>query len=177
MDEARDHYRCSVKLYNDVRALLQSKDVWKITFRNAHQHACTALWRTLARLEKTDEALCAAEQGRAQTLRDLMVFQYDSELQAPKEFVPKETISDILTDLCTQTVFVALESNTIYLWLLKGIDIHFNKECIKEATLLMEKAFEEIGVRARVKCENRSLRESEGELPLRTILCTSCLIL
>lgn len=75
--------------------------------------------------------MCAAEQGRAQALRDLMVFQYDSELQAPKEFVPKEMVSDILTDLCTQTVFVALEGNAIYLWLLMGTNIHFKKECIE----------------------------------------------
>ena len=171
LNEALDYYRSSVKLYNDVRALLQSNDVWKISFRNAFQYAYIDLWRTLVRLQKTDEALCAAEQGRAQALADLMVSKYNSEFQASEAFAPERTMSEILTDTGTQTVFVALESNTINLWLLKGTYVQFEKTTIENPTLLMEKAFKEIGVRVHVKCENRTLDDPEDEAPLNRESC------
>ena len=41
--ETLDYYRSSVKLYEEVRALLQSEDMWKISFRNACQEAYKAL--------------------------------------------------------------------------------------------------------------------------------------
>ncbi len=145
--EALNYYQNSVKVYNHVRALLQAKDVWKISFRNACQHAYTALSRTLLRLQKTDEALCVAEQGRAQALVDLMKLNYHSKLQAPEEFVTKGAIFDVLTGLCTQTLFIVLESNTIYLWLLKGTDVHFEKRSIENVNLLKEKVFKQIAVR------------------------------
>ena len=66
LPEALDHYRSSVNVFDDMRALLQTEDVWKITFRNECKQAYAALWKTLVKLQKTDEALCAAEQGRAQ---------------------------------------------------------------------------------------------------------------
>ena len=47
LHEALRNYETNVELYNDMRALLQSEDVWKITFRNACRHAC---------VQRTDEA-------------------------------------------------------------------------------------------------------------------------
>ena len=94
-----------------MRALLQSEDVWKITFRNACKHAYTALWRTLVSVQRTDEALCVAEQGREQALMDLMKMQYNSELPMFGTFQPDMTIADLLSDVSTQTVFVALDGN------------------------------------------------------------------
>ena len=172
LDEALGYFRYSVKLFNEVRALLQCKDAWKITFRNVCKDAYAALWKTLLRLQKVDEALCAAEQGRAQALMDLMKLQYGSKLLASDAVEPKGTISDIFTDMCTQTVFVALESNRINLWVLKDTDVHFATRSLKHATLLVEKTYKELGICVRVKCENRSLDEpeAEDELPLNTKL-------
>ncbi len=166
LQEALGYYQSSVKLYNEMRFLLLSEDVWKITFRNACQDVYTALWRTLVRLQRTDQALLVAERGRAQALVDLMKLQYHSQFSTPEAFVPKKAISDITTDMRTQTVFLALEGATINLWLLKGEDVHFEKKTIEDATLLVKKAFEEIGVCVHVKCENRSLDEQDGDLPL-----------
>ena len=45
--EAISHYRSSVKVYNEMRALLQSEDQWKISFRNENEAVYGALWRTL----------------------------------------------------------------------------------------------------------------------------------
>ena len=156
LHEALEYYRSSVKLYDEVRALLQSEDVWKISFRNASQDAYTALWRTLVRLQKTDEALLVAERGRAQALEDLMKLQYSSS----EAFEPKGSISDILTDICTQTVFIAMANDTVHLWLLKDKEVYFEEKSIEDATLLVEKAYKEIGHRVRINCENRSLCES-----------------
>ena len=102
LHEALRNYETNVELYNDMRALLQSEDVWKITFRNACRHAC---------VQRTDEALCVAEQGRAQALMDLMKMQYNSELPMFGTFQPHMTIADLLSDASTQTVFVALDGN------------------------------------------------------------------
>ncbi|KAL9954570.1 hypothetical protein ACROYT_G042126 [Oculina patagonica] len=165
LHEALDYYRYSVQLYNEVRSLLQSEDIWKISFRNARKHAYTALWRTLLRLEKREEALCVAEEGRAQALMDLMKLQYHSEILASESSESKATITDILTGISTQTVFIALESNRINLWVLTGTDIHFQKKSIEDASSLMKKAFKEIGVGYHIKCENRSLDNREGDSP------------
>lgn len=165
--DALDYYRSSVKLFNEARALLQSEDVWKISFRNKCHYTYTALWRTLLKLQKYDAALCVAEQGRGQALKDLMKLQYESELQAAQTFEAEE-ISDMLSHISKQTVFVALESCTIYLWVIcKGGRVHLRqKEVDKEdavATLksLRENALKEIRGSGPVRCENRSLRDDD----------------
>ena len=68
LQETLDYYRSSVKLYDGMRALLQSKEDWKMSFRESCHIAYTPPWRTLLSLQMTDEALCVAVQGRAQAL-------------------------------------------------------------------------------------------------------------
>ena len=157
LHEALDFYRSSVKLCNDLRALVQPEDILKITFRNACHYAYTALWRTLVSLQKIEEALYVAEQGRAQALSDLMKLQYYSE--SPESIEAKDTIPNLSAGLFMHcpTVFMALESNTIYLWIIKGTETYFQKKTIEDATLLIQKALKEIGVGVHIKCENRSL--------------------
>ena len=159
-------------MYNKIRALLQSEDTWKISFRNSFQHSFTALWRTLIKLERTDEALCVAEQGRAQALKDLIKLQYDSELLTSGSFEPELTIGRILSSTTTQTVFVALESTNIHLWVLcKGRNVHYRQKEIadKDAVALLESVreefFKEHQITGRVACENRSLEELRKKLP------------
>ncbi|KAL9954205.1 hypothetical protein ACROYT_G041709, partial [Oculina patagonica] len=172
LHEARDYYRSSVKLYNDVRALLKSEDVWKISFRQVCQHAYTALWRTLVRLQKTDEALLVAEQGRAQALMDVMKLQYDIEPVASGSSEPRVMILDILSDISTQTVFVALTSTNIHLWVLcKDRNVHFRQKEVagEDAVTFLQSArkdvFKENKIDGRVTCENRSLDKLRKKLP------------
>ena len=75
LHEAVDCYQRSIKLFNQLR-ILQGEDELKITFRNAHKRSYDALWRTLLKLSKFDEALCVADRGRAQAL--LVSSSYDS---------------------------------------------------------------------------------------------------
>ncbi|KAL9953620.1 hypothetical protein ACROYT_G041067 [Oculina patagonica] len=170
--EALDYYRSSVKLHNEVRALLQSEDVWKISYRNSCQHAYTALWRTLISVQKTDEALCVAEQGRAQALIDLIKLRYESDLLTPGSLGPELTISRILSETTTQTVFAALESSNIHFWVLsKGKKVHFRqkevpgKDVVAFFESVKEELFKEHQITGRVACENRSLEELKKPLP------------
>ena len=170
LEEALSYYRSSVKLYNEMSALLQSEDVWKISFRSFRHHAYTALLRTLVKLEKYDEALRVAEQGRAQALMDLMKTQYDT--VASTSIEPDVTMTALLSDLSAQTVFIALESNKIQLWVLyKEGNFHFRQKEVagKDAVTFLQcvrkDVFKENGIAARATCENRTLEKLRKKLP------------
>ena len=167
---ALDYYRLSVKLINDTRALLQSEDDWKISFRNSWHVAYTALWLTLVKLEKTDEALCVVEQGRAQALEDLIKFRHDPELLSIGSLEGNVTIASLSSGILAQTLFFALESTKIHFWVLnkesevqyrsKGIegeDVVTFLECVRKDV------FKENRIDGRVTCENRSLEELRNE--------------
>ena len=170
LQEALGYYRLSVKLINDTRALLQFEDDWKISFRNSLHVAYTALWRTLVRLEKTDEALCVVEQGRAQALEDLIKFRHDSELLSFGSLEGNVTIASLSSGTFMQTLFFALESTKIHFWVLnkqsevqyrskelEGEDVVTFLECVRKDV------FKENSIDGRVTCENRSLEELRNE--------------
>ena len=174
LQEALDYFQSSVQLCNEARALLQSEDSWKISFRYLYQDSYTALWRTLLKLQKTDEALLIAEQGRAQALTDLLKLQYDTGLLQSPSVESAETTADILSYISTETAFVALEGKTINFWALcKENIVSFiqknveNKE--EDATTffrsLIESAFKENDIGVGVRCEDRSLEELRGDSP------------
>ena len=179
LHEAADYYQRSVNLRDEFRTLLQYEDAWKITFRNFNKDSYTALWRTLVKLSRCDQALCVAEKGRAQALVDLIKSQYSSDLTTSGSLEPKPMIFDMISDVSSPTLFVALEGNTIHSWLLcKGRNIQFKQKVVKDVKVELEdvvaylerlriSAFKEIRGGARVICENRSLDELrvEDELP------------
>ena len=167
---ALDYYRLCVKLINDTRALLQSEDDWKISFRNSYHAAYTALWRTLLRLEKTDEALCVVEQGRAQALEDLIKFRHDSELLTTGSLEDNVTIPSFLSGIFTQTLFLALESTKIHFWVLnKKSEAQYRSKEIEgeDVVTSLERVrkyvFKENCIDGTVTCENRSLEELRNE--------------
>ena len=167
--KASECYRDSVKLLDILRASLESEDVWKISFRHLYRDNYSALWRTLIKLENIDEALCAAEQGRAQALIDSLAIQYGLTKGLPASIDPKETISYITNEFPTQAVFVGLEHKRISFWVMgKGNKIEFRQKEIgagraKEDSLavLMESTFKQLGAGVGVRCENRTLDEDE----------------
>ena len=168
---ALDYYRFSVKLNNDTRALLQSEDDWKISFRNLRRNVYTALWRTLLRLKKTDEALCVVEQGRAQALEDLIKLQCDSELLTIGSREDNTTIANMASGIFTQTLFLALESTKIHFWVLtKESKVQYRRKEIdgEDAVTFLERVrkdvFKECEIDGRVACENRSLDERTTDI-------------
>ena len=172
LSEAIDCYQSSIRVLEKTRTLLQSEDAWKISFRDVHQTAYTALWRTLLKNGKPHDALCAAEQGRAQALMDMLKRQYVGDSTPSASDDPNEMIWIMLNDLTTQTVFLALEKSvhkdTIHFWVLrKGREIISLQKEIEygDSSMLMEATLKEIGAGVRVKCENRSMDELSDEPP------------
>ena len=169
-----EYYRSSINLFNDMRALLSSEDEWKISFRSLYQNVYTGLWTTLLKIQDTDEALCAVEQGRAQALADLLNFQYGFRVPPSDLLAHGKTISYFLRDVSQLIVFVALKGDTVNSWVFcKGNGVQFRQKRIdnipagEDATTMLQNliktAFGENDIGFPVKCENRSLDELRGD--------------
>ena len=169
---AVENYRSSVKVFNGIRGLLRSEDQWKIGFRNECNIAYISLWRCLLKQEKISEALAAAEEGRAQSLADLMISQYglkESQYCHYRGKPLEEQEFGMLNSTSSSTVFLAVNvhENKVNIWLLskekpvlhrtKTLGYHCAKFAAETLQSLIQFAYENIGVRANVNCENRSL--------------------
>ena len=158
LDDALRCYECSLKQFDAIRARdrQQSKDEWKINLRNEYQLVNIALWEILIKQSKTDQALLAAEKGRAEALMELLQSKY--RISAKQEFTV-----EMLSTLPPSTVFMAVGRKEIYFWvLLQGNAVHFDKkylepDAVQYLDLLKEQAYNQIGVRSPVECEDRSL--------------------
>ena len=162
--EALDYYRSSIRLFDYSRKLLQTEDTWKIGFHERHRRVYTALWRILLKAGKPVEALCIAEQGRAQALMDVLKRQYGVDSLPSTSVEPKKKIAGMLNNLSTQTVLIAFDktNTTINFWMLrKDRHIFFKQKKIEhgDTSLSMDTILKEIGAGVRVKCENRSMDE------------------
>ena len=171
LSEAVEHYQSSVRVFNEMRSLLQSEDKWKIGFRNEWNFPYTSLWRVLVKQGKTVEALLAAEAGRAQALADLLASKFHfqaSQVGGNGEF--RERDVEMFSCISTCTVFLAVKEipNEINAWVLsKGKPVfHWQKELDHHGTStfdsLVQSAYDSHGVRAHVRCEDRSLNALRG---------------
>ncbi|KAL9965037.1 hypothetical protein ACROYT_G028763 [Oculina patagonica] len=167
--KALECYQSSVNTFDDVRDNLQFKDEWKISFRNLYQTVYKSLWQLLLKQDKVVEALFAAEQGRAQALKDLMEFNYGFETADFELYSPETSTYDSFNFLPSNTVFIAINEREIVFWVIqngKDVELRRNKfsgnispDLIKFFQSLTEMASEQIGVRSGIKCEDRSLDE------------------
>ena len=146
----------------------------KISFRELYSVPYNSLWTTLLLLEQTDEALIAAERGRAQALVDSLRIQYGLKaLPSPSRDL-QETISYVSNEFSTQTVFLGLQCNAIIFWVfkteetfeLRQRELHGGKRPENAITVLLEKTLKKIKVDVPVRCENRSLDEVTDDLAL-----------
>ena len=159
--KALNYYRLSIHYFDETRRLLQSEDAWKISFRDKNGFAYTALWTALLKNGEVDEALYAAEQGRAQALADILKMKYGID----EKPTMKVTMSLVMNDLPSQTVFTALKGNMISFWLLReDIGINFRQRKIEKgsACSLMKSTFKQINAEMVVRCENRSLNRQRS---------------
>jgi len=166
--KALDCYRRSVSTLNDIRDNLQLHDKWKISLRDIHHSPYASLWCLLLKQGEALEALFAAEQGRAQALNDLMKLKYTLETAYAGTNRVNRTINNILSCITSNTVFMAIERQEMIFWVCrKGVGVELRRKSISfssaEDTVttflqsLMQIAFQEIGTRAGLKCEDRSL--------------------
>jgi len=161
LNEAVDYFRSSVEILNDARMGLQSNDEWKIGLRNVYQQMYRGLWRVLIKQDKIEEALFAADQGRAQALKDLMESNYGFEITNNRLNAKEEQIGDLLNYTPSNTVFIAISNSVMYSWVCQKDEVHLRDPRNSEhnSFSLMESARKTIGVRAGtdIKCEDRSL--------------------
>ena len=164
LPKAVSYYEASVTAYNHMRRLLKSEDEWKSTFRNQVQEVYTGLWRILLKQGRIVEALSAAEKGRAQALSDLMETTFGD---GASQSDPDDRDLAMLRYIPSNTVFLAVHYPAIILWVLfeeEQVQFRLNKvdhtslnDVTQSFELLVQSAYTQIGVRANVRCENRSL--------------------
>ena len=162
--EGEECFESSIRVFEEMRFLLQEKDEWKINFRDQLK-TYIGLWIAQLNQGKTKEALLTAEQGRAQALMDLMESQYGaiSTPSASKEHIEK--ITNISSLISSPTTFLAEAFESVHFWaLLKGKEWQFMQKKINDTLKDMtDKAYEQIGVTERARCEDRSLHDPEDE--------------
>lgn len=160
--KAEDCFKSSVKICDNLRDLMQSKDEWKISFRDLNKRFYSSLIVSQLEQHKTLEALLTADRGRAQALMDLMESQYNVKTTSAIPEMQAETISFI----SSPTIFVAQIPDSINFWVLKkGKKIEFVMKQVDLNSLqsLTEEVLKEIGVFQSVMCENRSLDDPTDE--------------
>ena len=171
-DIAVGNFASAVDVCNTFRSLLKSHDNWKMKFRDLHEMTYTSLWKSLLRSGKINEALFAADQGRAQTLYDNLLIQYglDSPLSCAT-FDPKETTIHLFTELSSQIIFLGLQGLTINIWFLsRGQKVAF-RQGILQADItdkdpiraLLQAALRKIKAEVKVRCEDRTFDQLDNE--------------
>ena len=164
-------YQSAVDKANSIRDWNILEDWMKISIRQFFRIAYAGLFATLLRLDKTDEALLAAEKGRTQALADLLETQYDFEVhhhgQDSAENLQQETGRELFTSAPANTIFLAVFQNVISVWLLQdGKQVHFSQSNLAEhhskvhssfLSSFLDETYKEVGVKRRVRCEDRSL--------------------
>jgi len=173
-EKAVDNFVSAVEVFHTLRSLLKSKDGWKINFRELYETTYTGLWRSLLKIGKIEEALFAADQGRAQTLSDNLYIQYNfAPPLSATTFYSKVRISRLLAEISTSILFLAIEGLTINIWFLRREKkIAFRRGRLEgdrrdedPICALLETAFKHIEAEVNVRCEDRSFGEHENEHP------------
>ena len=118
LDEAVVHFKFSVKTFDTIRSSFISEDASKISFRKRFECSYRYLSRVLIALQKTEEALCAAERGRAGALLDALKMKYGFTSPSPISNETEEDFAYISRNIPVLTMFIALDKETISLWVL-----------------------------------------------------------
>ena len=154
-----EYYQNSITLLNDIRDRLQWNDGWKITLRDQYQKVYTALWRVMLADGKVTEALFSAEQGRAQSLKDLMALSYL--FDANDAVQENSTFDELSSRLPLNTIFMAIGEKELIFWVCqKGKEIELRRKennSQDDIKTFFHSLVEKIGARDNVECEDRSL--------------------
>ena len=179
-ENAADNFGCALEASNSLRSCLKSKDDWKINFRELYETTYSSLWKSLLRIKKSDEALFAAERGRAQTLTDNLLIQYKLPASLLVDTIDlKETVSRLSRELSSPTLFLAIEGLTINIWLLsRGKKVIFRKGRLEgdrtdeyPVRALLQSCLKKIGIDVSVRCEDRTFDELTRDFPSSREVC------
>lgn len=130
IEDAVACYEQSIELYNGARNSHELNDYCKINWQDTYQRVYTNFWRLLLKQGRTEAALRCAEEGRAQSLKDLM------ELNYTKRQLPVSRIYDLQKiAIQSDTVFIAFESKEIIFWVLrKGKQVELRRKQIPDTS-------------------------------------------
>ena len=162
--KAIQYYTNSATTFEHIRGKLIAKDEWKIILRNRYDLCYSELWGLQFMQGKVVEALLTADHGRAQALNDLLKLKYGFKGLLSDIGTLAVSTPDNLSYLPSNTAFIGINEGGIVLWVNeKGKEIEARRSQIDISVTtyfqsLLETAHEEIGVRADVNCEDRSLR-------------------
>ena len=167
--KAIEYHTNSVSMFDHIRRKLIVNDEWKIILRNEYYLSYSELWGLQLMQGKVVEALLTADHGRAQALNDLLEFKYGLKELLPDRRTLSVTTPEILWYITSNTAFIGINKRGIVLWVNeKGKEIKTRRRQIDIPVTtyfqsLLETAHEEIGLRADVNCEDRSLRNPSDE--------------
>ncbi|CAH3028250.1 unnamed protein product [Porites evermanni] len=165
LNEALGHFKCCVKILDTIRANSISEDQLKISFCTLNQSAYFLLWQVLVMLQRNDEALYAAERGRAQALLDALKVTYGLTSLSPRSIESEEEVKYLSTNTAVLTVFLALELKTINMWVLRKegnpvfrkAEFEIGGAHEDSFALLLDTALEKMRAGVGIRCENRSM--------------------
>ena len=171
LNEALEHFRCSVKITDTIRASSISEDELKISLRRHYQCAYTHLWQVLVMLQRNDEALYAAERGRAQALLDALKVTYGLTSLSPRSIESEEEVAYISKKTTMLTVFLSLELKTVNMWvlrkernpILKQAELEIGGAYQDSFDLLLDTALKNIKAGLGIRCENRSMDKMSND--------------
>ena len=180
-EKALDKFLSAVKVFNSLRSFLESEDDWKMKFREYYDGTYHAIRTSWLKIGKIDEALFAAEQGRAQTLSENLLIQYELALSSSAAiFDSKERRSRLLTELSIPIIFLATDGLEIHIWFLsRGKEIAYREGRLEASItgkdpirVLLEAILEKIRPDDTKRCEDRTFgRELYNECPSSRELC------
>ena len=153
------YYQLSITSLNDIRNRLQLNDEWKISLRDQHEKVYAALWGVMLADGKVTEALFSAEQGRAQSLKDLMALNYLCD--ANDAVQENGTFDELSSCLPLNTIFMATGKKELIFWVCqKGKEVELRRKensSQDEIKTFFQSLVDKIGARDNVECEDRSL--------------------
>ena len=168
---ALECFNSSFSKFNEIRAHLQFKDEWKISYRHTYNTVYNSLWRLHLSRGEINDALRVAEDGRAQALKDLMEENYGCQDVYSYSHSSGNSNGPSFRSFPSTTVFIALNRQEIIFWVIrKDEEVTLRRREVRDYVseedartfllTLIHTALEDIGPHAGVKIENRSLDES-----------------
>ena len=162
--KAFQHYKNSLRAFDHIRENLITNDELKISLGNTYNDINSRLWELQLTDGKVIGALLTADRGRAEALNDLLEFKYGLKGLRPEIKSRYARPSDFASYLAPNTAFIGISEGGIVLWVNeKGKEIKTRRSKIDVSVTtyfesLLETTRKEIGVRADVNCEDRSLK-------------------
>ena len=114
-DEALNCYRSSLNQFEKLRGRYPSNDDWLINLQDEYNPVSIAVWRILAKQDKFNEALSAADKVRAPASMDLLKSNNGHGTAQSESAGEEDLFPQNLSHLSSTTIFLAIDGKEIYI--------------------------------------------------------------